>query len=255
MRHRTELPHVLDVDVTTRGRLPSAADYARSKIGELGAAHPPTGAARPRQTDQTSRSGGRATLIAQGNLDVTSARPSRSRASRRAMPSIGSRRDCGAGSNELPSIGKRGAASWPAAIPHEWRHQSEPTHRPGYYPRPVDDRRIIRHKSFTLAACTVDEAALEMDLLDYEFHLFTEIGTAHRQCALPSRPDGLPSGTLCPAPEIREIYLLREFRISSAVFFHTNGLGSAFHDWIHFRMSFSRAWTFLYTPRWSRSVR
>jgi hypothetical protein len=35
MRHRTELPHVID-DVTTRVELPSAADYARSKIGELG---------------------------------------------------------------------------------------------------------------------------------------------------------------------------------------------------------------------------
>ena len=36
MRHRTELPPVIEVDVTTRGELPGAADYARSKIGELG---------------------------------------------------------------------------------------------------------------------------------------------------------------------------------------------------------------------------
>ena len=56
-----------------------------------------------------------------------------------------------------------------------------PTHRPGYFPRPVDERRVIRRKSFTLAPCTVDEAAVEMDLLDYDFHLFTEKGTGVRQ--------------------------------------------------------------------------
>ena len=35
----------------------------------------------------------------------------------------------------------------------------------------------MRRKSFTMAPCTIDEAAREMDLLDYDFHLFTEIGT------------------------------------------------------------------------------
>ena len=53
----------------------------------------------------------------------------------------------------------------------------EPTHRPNYFPRPVDERRVIRRKSFTMAPCTLDQAAREMDLLDYDFHLFTEQGT------------------------------------------------------------------------------
>jgi len=41
----------------------------------------------------------------------------------------------------------------------------------------VDERRVIRRKPFTLSPCTVDEAAVEMDLLDYDFHLFTEKAT------------------------------------------------------------------------------
>ena len=36
MRHRAEVPQSIDVDVTTHDDLPGAADYARSKIGELG---------------------------------------------------------------------------------------------------------------------------------------------------------------------------------------------------------------------------
>jgi ribosome-associated translation inhibitor RaiA len=59
--------------------------------------------------------------------------------------------------------------------PHEWRHGDEPSHRPGYYPRPPDERQIVRHKSFALAVETPDEAAFEMDAMDYDFHLFTDV--------------------------------------------------------------------------------
>ncbi|MQA81058.1 MAG: LLM class flavin-dependent oxidoreductase, partial [Streptosporangiales bacterium] len=45
----------------------------------------------------------------------------------------------------------------------------------------------------------------------------------------------------CRPPEIRVIYRARESRISSAVFFHTNGFGSSFHILIHSRTSFSSA--------------
>ena len=36
---------------------------------------------------------------------------------------------------------------------------------------------ITRHKSYSLPTCTVEEAAVEMEALDYDFHLFTEEGT------------------------------------------------------------------------------
>ena len=84
-------------------------------------------------------------------------------------------------------------------MPHEWRHQSEPTHRPGYFPRPVDERRVIRRKSFTLAPCTVDEAAVEMDLLDYDFHLFTEKGTGFAGVLYRAGPTGYRLALVIPA--------------------------------------------------------
>ena len=58
--------------------------------------------------------------------------------------------------------------------PGEWRHQSIPADRPPYFPRPADERSVIRRASFAASPETVDEAVAELDLLDYDFHLFTE---------------------------------------------------------------------------------
>ena len=65
----------------------------------------------------------------------------------------------------------------PVAEPREWRHQSIPAQRPEYFPRPPAERRIIRHKAFAVARETVDEAAFDMEMADYDFFLFTEATT------------------------------------------------------------------------------
>jgi hypothetical protein len=43
-----------------------------------------------------------------------------------------------------------------------------------YFPRPREERRVIRCKSYVLACQTAAEAAADLELLDYDFHLFTE---------------------------------------------------------------------------------
>ena len=118
---------------------------------------------------------------------------------RRTVGMLRRHRSCSStGWNGPPNTEKRGAASLPVVGPHEWRHESGPTHRPSYFPRPEDERQIIRRKSFTLPTSTVDEAALQMDLLDYDSPVHRE-GHEHRQCPLPCRTDGLPSGTSEPS--------------------------------------------------------
>jgi ribosome-associated translation inhibitor RaiA len=79
---------------------------------------------------------------------------------------------------------ERAARSWeavrggrPVPGPGEWRHQSLPTPRLPYFPRPPGDRAVARHKSYALARQTPDEAAADAKLLDYDFHLFTERST------------------------------------------------------------------------------
>ncbi|MEU6061413.1 sigma 54 modulation/S30EA ribosomal C-terminal domain-containing protein [Streptomyces sp. NPDC047097] len=47
-------------------------------------------------------------------------------------------------------------------------------HRPHRYHVPVDERRIVRHKSLGLARQSTAEALVDLDVLDYDFFLFTE---------------------------------------------------------------------------------
>ncbi len=79
---------------------------------------------------------------------------------------------------------------------------------------------MVRHKSYALARETVDEAAFDLELMDYDFQLFTESGggvdsvlyregaVGYRLAQVHPRPDtvtrGLPavSVSVHPAPEL-----------------------------------------------------
>ena len=119
----------------------------------------------------------------------------------------------------------RAARNWaairggqPVAGPGEWRHQSRPAPRPPYYPRPPEERTIVRHKSYALAHETPDEAVADAERLGYDFHLFTEkstgedsviyrSGEGYRLMMARPRSHRLgpvdPSVTVCPAPAPR----------------------------------------------------
>jgi ribosome-associated translation inhibitor RaiA len=59
------------------------------------------------------------------------------------------------------------------AEPGEWRHGDLPTARPGFFPRSVEERELLVHKTFGDGAESPEEAALDLSLLDYDFYLFT----------------------------------------------------------------------------------
>jgi ribosome-associated translation inhibitor RaiA len=178
MTRRTDLPTVLDVEVTTHGKLPGAEEYARAKIGDLARyTHQPVLRAHVKLSEHGDPAVARR-VIAQANLDVNG------RLIRAQVEGVTERETIDLLDDRLRHRLERAAAHWeakrgrtPKVDPHEWRHQSEPAHRPNYFPRPQSERRIMRHKSYSLPTCTVEEAALEMELLDYDFHLFTEEGT------------------------------------------------------------------------------
>jgi ribosome-associated translation inhibitor RaiA len=65
----------------------------------------------------------------------------------------------------------------PVPAPGEWRHQSIPADRPGHFPRRAAARAVIRRPSYAERSLTPEEAVAELDLLDYDFHLFTERST------------------------------------------------------------------------------
>lgn len=189
------------IEVTTHGELPGAEDYAREKIGKLAhLAHEPVLHAHVKLSRHADPAATRP-VIAQANLDLNG------RLVRAQVAGFDERDAIDRLEARLRRRLDRVAEHWearrgrmPKAGPHEWRHGSEPTHRPDYFPRPESDRQVVRHKSYSLATCTVEEAALEMDLLDYDFHLFTEEGSKQDSVLYREGPTGFRLAQAVPQP-------------------------------------------------------
>ncbi|MGW0228392.1 sigma 54 modulation/S30EA ribosomal C-terminal domain-containing protein [Actinopolymorpha singaporensis] len=60
------------------------------------------------------------------------------------------------------------------ASEHEWRHGDQPRRPEPHFPRPVEERTVVRRKTFALVPLTAEEAAYEMDVLDHDFYLYTD---------------------------------------------------------------------------------
>lgn len=82
-----------------------------------------------------------------------------------------------------------------------WHHGAVRRTRLPYFPRPIEEREIVRRKSFALAEATCDEAAFDMSLLDYDFHLFTEAGSGVDSVLYRSGSTGYRLAQLDPRPE------------------------------------------------------
>jgi ribosome-associated translation inhibitor RaiA len=200
VRRKAPSPAVIDVNVTTRGELPGAADYARSKIGKLGRlSHEPVLYAAVKLAKHQDPSVENA-VLAQATVDVNG-RPVRAQvagaSAREAIDRLEAR---------LRHRLERAARHWEArrgglTTPelHGWRHDSEPTHRPSYFQRSTGERRVLRRKSFAMQPCTIDDAVAEMELLDYDFHLFTEIGTGAACVIYRGGPTGYRLALVDPA--------------------------------------------------------
>jgi hypothetical protein len=198
---KTNAPSTLNVDVTTHGRLSEdAAEYAKSKVTGLARrTRRPVTHARVRLTRHGDPAVDRP-VVAQANLDVDG-RMVRAQAdgatAREAIDRLEAR---------LRSNLARAADHWEALRggvprPQEWRHQSAPTHRQNHFSRPAEERRIVRRKSFSMEPCTVDVAALELELFDYDFHLFTERGTGIATVLYRGGPTGYRLAQVAPTPE------------------------------------------------------
>jgi hypothetical protein len=64
-----------------------------------------------------------------------------------------------------------------APAPGSWRHGDMPTARPSYYPRPAAERELVRRTSYAIVGQTLQEAAIDLELLDHDWILFVETST------------------------------------------------------------------------------
>lgn len=62
----------------------------------------------------------------------------------------------------------------PQTPPGEWRSGDLPTSRPSFFPRPREEREIVRRKSFAPDELSVEEALFDLDVLDHRFLLFRD---------------------------------------------------------------------------------
>lgn len=180
-----------EIHVSIRGEVPpEGASYAREKIGgALRIAPVPVLHARIRLVRDPAMHPG---VLAQVNLDLngrlvrvqvrgttaTEAADLLSDRLRRRLSTMARYWDGGRGEGRRHAR-RPGASGFAGPGTPGRGAQPPPSHR---------HRRVVRHKSVSLSRCTVDEAASEMDLMDYDFHLFTEASTG--QDSVLHRGDG-----------------------------------------------------------------
>ena len=71
----------------------------------------------------------------------------------------------------------------------QWKHGARLPDRPPYFPRDVEERDVVRRKTFAVEHSTAEEAAYDMESLDHDFHLFTD-ATTGSPAVIHRRPDG-----------------------------------------------------------------
>ena len=200
MSDGTDIESPVHVDVTVRGNLPGADEYARTKIEDLHRfLHRPLLHAHVKLTRPGAPALERP-VIAQANLDLDGRlvrAESEGETARDAIDRLVER---------LRRQLRRAADRFEARrdgrsirIPHDT--DAEPDQRPSRLTVTPEERQVVRHKSFTLAPCTVDEAAVEMELLDYDFHLFTEERTQMASVLYKGGPTGYRLAQVEPTSE------------------------------------------------------
>ncbi|GAA2899197.1 HPF/RaiA family ribosome-associated protein [Streptosporangium fragile] len=190
-----------DVQVEAHGAIAAAAadDARRMVAGLTSTAHEPVLHARVKLGASADPAVARP-CTAQANIDVNG-RIVRAQASaesmHRAVRLLGDRLQIRLRRTARDWESLRGRYS--ADADHEWRRSSPPRPPLPYFPRPAGERRIVRHKAYELARATVEEAAFDLEQLDYDFHLFTEALTGQDSVICRS-DDGYRLAQLDPQP-------------------------------------------------------
>jgi hypothetical protein len=191
------------VQMMTRGDVsPGDSEYARTKVAALsGRIREPVLYARAKLT-QGANPSERRSALAQATLDVAG-RPVCAHVAaetmREAVDLLVDRLR-----ERLSRLGEHWEArrgGRPQPWPQEWRHDSEPTHHPDHRPRPVDEREIVRHKSYAVPWESPDEAVFEMESMDYRFHLFADVATGQDSVVYRAGSTGYRLAQLHPQPE------------------------------------------------------
>ncbi|MFE0459032.1 HPF/RaiA family ribosome-associated protein [Kitasatospora sp. NPDC058965] len=184
--NRLQTGPATEVLVETRGEVTSAApDYARAKmLAVLGRLDEPVLAARVKLTQEANHAMAKPSL-AQAVVDLNG-RPVRAHVAAATMQEAVDLLQDRLNSRIARLRHHRDHhASAPAALQDGTRHE----HRPQHHARSTPERRIVRHKSYSLARQTAWEAVFELEAMDYDFHLFTDAASGYDSVVHRDRAD------------------------------------------------------------------
>ncbi|MET9885578.1 HPF/RaiA family ribosome-associated protein [Streptomyces sp. NPDC006430] len=170
---------IIEVLVSNRGPVPEgASEYAQEKvlaaIAHLGA---PVLAVRAQLTQAANPSASRP-ATAQAMVDVNG-RPVRAHAAADTMfeavdllqdrlaARLARTRQHGGQDHRIGGGGAGGAEAS--------RASRSDAPRPDRYQPPIEERRIVRHKSFSLGRQTPEDAVIDLESMNYDFWLFTDM--------------------------------------------------------------------------------
>ncbi len=187
----------------------AAAEYAREKVARLVAHH--VGSARPGSAghlswgqvklSHTANPADERSSRAEVTLDLDG-RMVRAQAAEATMPEA---------VNEVverlrANLGRladrhRHSAEGTTPAPGHWRHGNRPPAPVRWVDRPRDEREVVRHKSFAPARLGIDDALWDLDLLGYDFLLFTEQSSGI-QCVLANDTGSVELHGLADRPDL-----------------------------------------------------
>lgn len=167
----------LEVTVATRGEIPDAArQYAVDKITQLGRyTRKPILFAQVKLSLESNPAQARP-AVAEATLDVNG-QAVRAHVAGTDLLEAADLLEARLRRNLVRQAERTEPVHAGGPVEGEWRHGSLPAQRPEYFDRPVEDREVVRHKTFALRPMTADEASLDLELLGHDFYLFTEVHT------------------------------------------------------------------------------
>jgi ribosome-associated translation inhibitor RaiA len=151
------------VEVMIRGRLPlHAKEYAVLKMTNLMRLAPQAVTAARVRISQTHHRHADESVVVEVNLEADSRAVRVQVAAGTAREGIDLAQD--RLRRKLSQLGRHPARGSARERPH----------RPSTHARPPGEREVRRHKTFTPAVATAEEAIFDLDLMDYDFQLFTD---------------------------------------------------------------------------------
>ncbi|MFE7486595.1 HPF/RaiA family ribosome-associated protein [Kitasatospora sp. NPDC057541] len=202
-------PPAVEITVATRGAVSLAApDYAREKVeAVLRRIHEPVLAVRVKLTQEPHHSVVRPS-VAQAVVDLNG-RPVRAQVAAATMQEAVDRLQDRLGT-KLAKVRQRHHTG-------AWVGRGGEEHSPQHVERAAEERRIVRHKTYGLARQSAWAAVLDLEAMDYAFHLFTDAGSGadsvvyrdtrtgtHRLASAGATAEPVPGLTVSPAavPEL-----------------------------------------------------